>query len=114
MRRQEYKRARLLVASCSLGAVVDRHYRNTIDDDKSVTEFWRLTPKKLLAKKPEIELPTTRHILWPDKKALAKLVWKKPLVHAAAEIGVSDVALKKHCVKLGIELPPRGHWRRQK
>ena len=68
--------------------------------------------KKLLAKKPKIELPTTKRIQWPDKKALAKLVWEKSLVHASAEIGVSDVALKKRCVKLGIELPPRGHWLR--
>ena len=42
-----------------------------------------------------------------------KLVWQKPLVHVAADIGVSDVALKKHCVKQGIELPPRGYWLRE-
>lgn len=92
--------------------MMNRHYRNTIDDERTVAEFWRLTPKKLLAKKPKIELPTTKRIQWPDKKALAKLVWKKPLIHAAAEIGVSDVALKKRCVKLGLDLPPRGHWLR--
>jgi len=28
----------------------------------------------------------------------------------AEEIGVSDVAVKKRCAKLGIELPPRGFW----
>jgi hypothetical protein len=32
------------------------------------------------------------------------------LIHAARDIGVSDVALKKRCVKLGIELPRQGHW----
>ncbi len=51
---------------------------------------------------------------WPDKVKFKKLVWQKPLVHAAADIGVSDVALKKHCVKLGIDLPPPGHWVRQR
>ena len=48
------------------------------------------------------------------KAALKKLVWEKPLRHAAADIGVSDVAQKKRCVKLGIRLPPRGHWARQR
>jgi hypothetical protein len=28
----------------------------------------------------------------------------------AKEIGVSNVAVKKRCEKLGIELPPRGYW----
>jgi hypothetical protein len=35
------------------------------------------------------------------------------MVHAAKEIGVSDVALKKHCVRQGIDLPPRGYWLRE-
>ena len=42
-----------------------------------------------------------------------KLVWQKPLIHAAREIGVSDVALRKRCLKLGINLPRQGHWLRQ-
>lgn len=36
------------------------------------------------------------------------------VIHAAKEIGVSDVALRKHCVKLGIEMPTPGHWARQR
>jgi integrase len=94
--------------------MMNQHYRNTIDDDKVVAAFWALTPAKLLANKPEIELPSKPKVAWPDKKALAKLVWQKPLVHAAADIGVSDVALKKHCVKISIDLPPPGHWVRQR
>ncbi len=93
--------------------MMNLHYRDTIDDDKTISAFWDLTPAKLLAKKPTIELPSKPKIVWPDKKALAKLVWEKPLIHAAKEIGVSDVALKKHCVKLTIELPKQGHWARQ-
>ena len=90
--------------------MMNQHYRNTIDDEKTIAAFWALTPKKLLAKKPEIELPGKPKVAWPEKKALAKLVWEKPLIHAAKDIGVSDVALRKHCVKLGIELPKQGHW----
>ena len=92
--------------------MMNLHYRDTIDDDETVAEFWDLTPQKLHAKKPSVELPGKPKIAWPDKKILAKLVWQKPLIHAAKDIGVSDVALKKHCVKLCIELPPRGHWAR--
>jgi integrase len=94
--------------------MMNQHYRHTIDDDKTVDAFWGLTPAKLMAKKPEIVLPGRPRIAWPDKKALAKLVWQKPLIHAAADIGVSDVALRKHCVKLAIDLPAPGHWLRQR
>jgi integrase len=93
--------------------MMNRHYRNTIEEEKTVTEFWDLTPEKLLAKKPKITLPEKKAVAWPEKSALAKLVWQKPLIHAAADIGVSDVALKKHCLKLGIELPAQGYWLRE-
>jgi hypothetical protein len=91
-------------------AMMDRHYRDIVDDEKIVAEFWGLTPAILLAKPPKVELPATKRVQWPDKKVLVKLVWQKPLIHAAKDIGVSDVALKKHCVKVGIELPRQGHW----
>ena len=93
--------------------MMDLHYRNTIGDSKILTEFWALTPLKLLANKPEIELPGKPKIEYPEKKTLEKLVWQKPIIHAAKDVGVSDVMLRKHCVKLGIPLPTRGHWIRQ-
>ena len=40
------------------------------------------------------------------------LVWSKPMTHLAKELGLSDVGLRKICVKYGIPLPPRGHWAR--
>lgn len=89
---------------------MNRHYRDTIDDERAIAEFWSLNPAKLRAKPPQVELEIKRRVAWPDKKALTKLVWQKPLIHAARDIGVSDVALKKHCLKLGIELPRQGHW----
>jgi hypothetical protein len=90
--------------------MMNRHYRDSIDDDKTIAEFWSLTPAKLRAKPPEVTLEIKRRVDWPNKKTLTKLVWQKPLIHAAKEIGVSDVALRKHCVKLGIVLPRQGHW----
>lgn len=93
--------------------MMDRHYRHTIDDEKEIREFWSLTPTKLLAPPPKVDLPTKVRVTWPSRKALEKLVWAKPMIHAAKEIGISDVALRKHCLKLGIELPKTGHWLRQ-
>ena len=89
-------------------AMMDRHYRDVIDDPDEVKKFWSLGPRSLT--KVEVVLPDHSEIDWPTSPQLKKLVWQKPLIHAAADIGVSDVALRKRCVKLGIELPPRGHW----
>jgi integrase len=93
-------------------AMMDRHYRNTIDDPTVVAEFWDLGPDEVIkgGNPAAIILPSRKKVAWPSKASLAALVQSKPLVHAAKEIGVSDVALKKHCLKLGITLPPRGHW----
>lgn len=90
--------------------MMDRHYRDIVDDEKVIAEFWNLTPERLLAKPPEVDLGIKRRVKWPDKKALEKLVWEKPMIHAAKVIGVSDVALRKKCVALGVDLPPVGHW----
>ncbi|MCP5545252.1 MAG: hypothetical protein H7A49_15255 [Akkermansiaceae bacterium] len=90
-------------------AMMDRHYRDTIDDEETIAEFWNLTPAKLRAQ-PQVDLEIKPRVDWPDRAKLKKLVWEKPLVHAAREIGVSDVALRKRCIKLGIALPKQGHW----
>ena len=43
---------------------------------------------------------------------LYELVWSKPMTHLAKELGLSDVGLRKICVKYGIPLPLRGYWSR--
>ena len=43
---------------------------------------------------------------------LYELVWTKPMTHLSKELGLSDVGLRKICVKFGIPLPPRGYWSR--
>jgi hypothetical protein len=43
---------------------------------------------------------------------LFELVWSKPMTHLAKELGLSDVGLRKICVKFGIPLPLRAHWAR--
>jgi len=45
-----------------------------------------------------------------SREELFDKVWQTPVLKAAQEIGVSDVALAKACRKAGIPLPGRGHW----
>ena len=92
--------------------MMNLHYRSSIADDKIVNAFWSMSPNKLFKKKPKVDLPNKLCVDWPDKKALQKVVWELPLIHAAKSIGVSNVALKKRCVSLGIALPTMGHWLR--
>lgn len=53
-------------------------------------------------------------VVWPDKETLSKLVLDFPVTFVAKQIGVSDVAVKKRCQKLGIQTPGRGYWMKQK
>jgi len=41
---------------------------------------------------------------------LYALVWEQPVTHVAKEFGVSDVAIRKICIKHGIPTPPLGYW----
>lgn len=41
---------------------------------------------------------------------LHRLIWSKPLNKLAAELGLSDVGLKKLCKRHDIPTPPQGHW----
>ncbi len=42
-----------------------------------------------------------------------KQVWRRPMRQVAAELGISDVALKKICPRMEIPTPLRGYWRRR-
>jgi len=41
---------------------------------------------------------------------LYALIWGKPVTHVAKDYGISDVALRKTCIKHGIPMPPLGYW----
>ena len=44
------------------------------------------------------------------RKQLYELIWCKPMRDAAAEIGISDVGLKKVCDRHRVPVPPQGYW----
>jgi len=41
---------------------------------------------------------------------LYDLVWGEAMATLAPKLGLSDVGLKKRCLKLGVPTPPRGYW----
>ena len=44
------------------------------------------------------------------RELLYEQVWETPMSRLARDYGVSDSALAKTCRRLGVPLPPRGHW----
>lgn len=47
-----------------------------------------------------------------SREELFALVWEKPTLEVAKELGVSDVAIGKLCARLQVPKPPRGYWAR--
>lgn len=92
--------------------MIDMHYRNIVEDPKHVKEFWSLTPDKIRKAKIDVQVykAEKKEVNYPPKAKLKKMVESKPVTHIANELGVSDHAVRKHCKKLDIELPKRGHW----
>jgi hypothetical protein len=41
---------------------------------------------------------------------LAELVWETPRSSLAGRFKVSDQAIRKRCIHIGIQMPPRGYW----
>lgn len=48
------------------------------------------------------------------RSTLYEEVWATPMSRLAERYGLSDVALKKVCRKMGIPTPPRGYWARRR
>jgi hypothetical protein len=44
------------------------------------------------------------------REQLYELVWSEPMQKLAKQIGISDVAIAKHCRKSEIPVPERGYW----
>lgn len=45
-----------------------------------------------------------------EREPLYAEVWKEPVSIVAKRYGISDVALRKICLKLGVPVPPLGYW----
>jgi hypothetical protein len=51
-----------------------------------------------------------RHVL--TRQQLYDMIWERAVSKVAPELGISDVALRKHCVKHAIPLPDTTYWGR--
>lgn len=47
-----------------------------------------------------------------SRREFFDLIWSAPMRSVAADLGFSDVALKKAALKAGLPTPPQGHWNR--
>lgn len=45
-----------------------------------------------------------------ERNALYQEVWAQPMTILAKQYGISDVALRKVCLKLNVPMPQAGHW----
>lgn len=57
--------------------------------------------------------PQVFKINWPDKEELERMVLEMSRLEIGRRLGVSDNAVKKRCIALGIQMPynkGRGYW----
>lgn len=94
--------------------MINRHYREVIEDAKEVSKYWNLTPEEIKKVKADFDLNQREYFNWPTDAKLKQLVWKKPLSRLSKDLGVSDNAIRKRCFKRGIDLPQNGYWQKQK
>ena len=50
------------------------------------------------------------NVITLSRSKLYELVWSRPVTELASEFGISDVALRKRCVRMRIPTPGRGYW----
>lgn len=48
-----------------------------------------------------------------SRRELYEQVWAEPMVKLAKKYGVSNVGLRKRCIKLNIPVPPIGYWQKK-
>ena len=45
-----------------------------------------------------------------DREELYNMVWSKPVTQVAKELNISDIAVRKRCIRLNVPMPERGYW----
>ena len=86
-------------------AMIEKHYREVIEDPKALVEFWALTPSSIEKEKIEVELPIRKRVDWPSDKRLADLMKTMSLTDIGRSLQASDNAVRKRCLSRNIPLP---------
>ncbi len=90
-------------------ALVKRHYAGIVSS-KDAAAYFAIMPRHLGPSANRSNSIRTRKIAWPSDDQIRSRLARTPMTRLAAEWGVSDVALAKHCRLRSIPTPPRGHW----
>lgn len=45
-----------------------------------------------------------------NREELYDMVWSRPVSQVAKELNISDIAVRKRCIRLNIPMPERGYW----
>jgi len=67
----------------------------------------------LKSRKPKKTKVRQNKIQWPETEELRKRIWETPTCKLAEELKASSSGLRRHCKKMGIEIPKAGYWQRR-
>lgn len=118
-RRTKVTKEEILLTSSSAHSIREILLKLELADSVSNYERVRevLVENKQELPNRNLKIPTKKarpsKIEWPPKKELQKWVNKNPITKIAKKLGVSDVAVRKWCKKLGITTQPRGFWAKE-
>jgi integrase len=104
-------------------AMIDKHYRKLIKK-RDADKLWKIGPaagpdnvismgQPTVAEADETATGRKSAVVWPAPADLQAMLWQRPVVDIARDLGVSDVAVVKHAAKHGLTKPPRGYWLKQ-
>lgn len=75
-------------------------------------------PRNLVLERESLQeykpAPERRIYERPSREDLLKMIWEKPTIQLAEELGVTDKCIEKWCRCYEIPKPPRGYWQKKK
>ena len=81
--------------------MINRHYREVIEDPEEVARFWALTPENIDTAITEVpEVKQRKKVRWPSDKRLMEMVASLPMTQIGKELGVG-----KHQEERSLSLP---------
>lgn len=104
-----------LKKACSPGPYPDpedlARYRSRMED-KATKAFERKhgIKRERVRESRDIDVQIRRTRVKISRAKLRDLVWSKTIIRAAADLGISEFALRQLCKRLCISLPTRGHF----
>lgn len=101
---------RIVCPNCN--ATLDTHCGKNVK--KKETDILLPREKEVKIQEPKPPYVPAQKIVWPSNEELEKLIWSTSLRKLADTLGVTDNAIKRHCISRGIPRPPQGHWAKKR